>query len=31
MKLMVENGEEVGGRSTTLDTTERAQRDISIY
>jgi len=31
MKLMVENGEEVGGHSTTLDTTEHAQRDISIY
>ena len=31
MKLMVENGEEVGRHLTTLDTTEHAQRDISIY
>jgi len=31
MKLMVENGEEVGGHSTTLDTTDHAQRDVSIY
>jgi len=30
MKVMVENGEEAGGRSTTLGTTEHAQRDISI-
>lgn len=31
MKLMVENGEEVGGHLTTLNTTEHAQKDISIY
>ena len=31
MKLMVKKGEEVGGHSTTLDTTEHAQRDISTY
>ena len=31
MKLMVENGEEVGGHLTTLDTTEHAQRGMSVY
>ena len=31
MKLMVKNGEEIGGHSTTLDTNEHAQRDINIY
>jgi len=31
MKLMMENGDEVGGHLTTLDTTEHAQRDNSIY
>ena len=31
MKLMVRNREKVGGHLTTLDTTEHAQRDISIY
>jgi len=30
-KLMVENREEIDRHSTTLDTTEHAQRDISIY
>jgi len=29
VKLTVDNGEEVGGHSTTLNTTEHAQRDIS--
>lgn len=31
MKLMVKEGEEVGGHSTILNTTEHAQRDISTY
>jgi len=31
MTLVVENGEEAGGHSTTLDTTEHAQRDTGIY
>jgi len=31
MKLMVKNGEEIGGHSTTLDTNEHAHRDINIY
>ena len=31
MKLIVKKGEEVGGHSTTLDTTEHAQMDISTY
>jgi len=30
MKLMVENGE-VGGHSATLDTTEHAQSNVSMY
>jgi len=29
MKMMVKKEEEVGGHSTTLNTTEHAQRDIS--
>ena len=31
MKLVVKKEEEVGGHSTTLNTTEHAQRDISTY
>ena len=31
MKLMGKKGEEVGGHSTTPDTTEHAQRDIATY
>ena len=31
MKMMVKKEEEVGGHSTTLNTTEHAQRDISTY
>jgi len=31
MKLMVKKGEEVGGYSTALNTTEYAQRGISTY
>lgn len=30
MNLMVKNGEEVGEHSTSLDTSEHAQRDISM-
>ena len=29
--LMVKKGEEVGGHSTTLNTAEHAQRDMSTY
>jgi len=31
MKLIVKKGEELGGHSTILDTTEHAQRDIRTY
>jgi len=31
VSVMVENGKEVGGHLTTLDTTEHAQRDIIIF
>ena len=31
MKLMVESRKEVGGHLTTLDTTEHAQRGMSVY